>query len=260
MKKLQIIKEFQNLIPPLTKEEYKLLEQNILKEGIRESIMVYGDTIVDGHNRYEIAQKHNLEFDTTDGKFDSMGEAITWIIKNQLGRRNIFDFTRYELVVMVIEPELLIIGKEKQTRKPIDSVLAPGAKTKHDTRNIIAKKLGWGERKVGMAKFIKENANLETLQRLRNGKLTINKVYENIKEAQKASVLDAKTPFIQVTDSVEEPIKYKKRLTKYLLELDNVITGHMKKNKIADRDKIINEWLSIAANYEYYIKETEESI
>lgn len=263
MKKLQIIKEFQSLIPPLTKEEYDLLEQNILKEGIRDPIIVYGDTIVDGHNRYKIAQEHGLKVDTISKEFNSIDEAKIWIIENQLGRRNIFDFARYELVVEMVEPGLLIMGKEKMSEGGKGG--APDAEPSHNTCDIIAKKLGWCDRKVSMAKFVKQNANLEILQKLREGKISISKVYKKIKKVQKVSkdkegkAIITKPSSVQNVNSaeelIEELIKYKERSTNYLLEIDNTITNYMENNEITDRDKVINEWLSVAINYYYYIKE-----
>ena len=56
---LKIDPEFQNQIPPLTDDEYKQLEENILKEGkLLSPLIVWGNTLVDGHNRYAILQKH----------------------------------------------------------------------------------------------------------------------------------------------------------------------------------------------------------
>lgn len=211
MKKLQISKEFKSLIPQLSKGEFDLLEQSILEEGIRESLIVYGDIIVDGHNRYEIAQKHGLAFNTTNKEFGSTDEAVIWIKKNQLGRRNISDFTRYELVVGVVESDLLNMGKEKQGTKT--NLLSIIDKTAHNTQKVIAKKLGWSSTKVVMVKFVKQNANLEILRELRGGKISINKAYKNIKKAQKTSKNDsvkatiAKTETIQDTNSTEEVTK-----------------------------------------------------
>ena len=56
---LEIKEEFKKLIPPLTSEEFKQLEQNCLAEGIREAILTWNGFIIDGHNRYEIATKWN---------------------------------------------------------------------------------------------------------------------------------------------------------------------------------------------------------
>ena len=52
---LKIDPEFQSQIPPLTDDEFKQLEENILKEGkLISPLIVWGNTLVDGHNRYEI--------------------------------------------------------------------------------------------------------------------------------------------------------------------------------------------------------------
>ena len=86
--------KFKDLIPPLTDEEYKQLEANILSDGIREPIMVWGDIIIDGHNRYEIAQRHNLPFETKNKDFADETQAKLWIINNQFGRRNLSLYQR----------------------------------------------------------------------------------------------------------------------------------------------------------------------
>ena len=54
---LKIDPEFQSQIPPLTDDEFKQLEENILKEGkLISPLIVWGNTLVDGHNRYAILQ------------------------------------------------------------------------------------------------------------------------------------------------------------------------------------------------------------
>ena len=86
---LTIDNELRDLIPPLTSEEFEQLEQNILEEGIREALIVWNKTIVDGHNRYDIALEHGLDYDIDEREFESKDEVINWMIDNQLGRRNL---------------------------------------------------------------------------------------------------------------------------------------------------------------------------
>ena len=86
---LKIEPEFQELIPPLTAEEYKQLEDNIIREGCRDALVVWNGFIVDGHNRYEICQRHGVEFKTVDHQFSNKDEVMDWIDANQLGRRNL---------------------------------------------------------------------------------------------------------------------------------------------------------------------------
>lgn len=86
---LKIDNEFKNLIPPLKTEELERLEKSILTEGIRDALIVWGDVLIDGHNRYAIANKHGLSYKTKALEFDGREDVVLWIINNQLGRRNL---------------------------------------------------------------------------------------------------------------------------------------------------------------------------
>ncbi len=78
---------------PLKPEEYRHLEESILQEGCREPLVVWEkdgkNILIDGHNRYEICLKHNIPFKVVKKSFDGMDEAVEWVYKNQLGRRNL---------------------------------------------------------------------------------------------------------------------------------------------------------------------------
>lgn len=86
---ISIDQEFKNLIPPLSEEEYHQLEQNIIRDGCREPLVVWGDVIVDGHNRYAICCQHSVKFETHQMEFSSRDAVMDWIDSNQLGRRNL---------------------------------------------------------------------------------------------------------------------------------------------------------------------------
>ncbi len=105
---IKIKKDFKNLICPLHRQEYLQLEENILRDGCLDPIILWRGYIVDGHNRYEICTKHGLEFKTVEMEFDSEQEVIAWICANQLGRRNISQETRKFLIGMQYETEKLI--------------------------------------------------------------------------------------------------------------------------------------------------------
>ncbi|GHU02988.1 hypothetical protein FACS1894147_06150 [Spirochaetia bacterium] len=90
---ITINKQFKNLFRPLTEDEFDQLEANILKDGIRDPLVLWGDVLIDGHNRYSIAKKHNLKFKTVQKDFEDKTEAEIWMRSNQKGRRN---FTRLE--------------------------------------------------------------------------------------------------------------------------------------------------------------------
>ncbi|MDX5584306.1 MAG: hypothetical protein QNK20_05165, partial [Aureibaculum sp.] len=58
-----INQEFKKLIPKLSIEEFNQLEKNIISDGCRDPLVLWDDTIIDGHNRFEICNKHGIEFD-----------------------------------------------------------------------------------------------------------------------------------------------------------------------------------------------------
>lgn len=112
---MKIDEEFKNLIPKLTKEEFKQLEENIIEEGCREAIVLWNNTIVDGHNRYEICNRHNIIFKTINKEFSNREEAKMWIIKNQFGRRNLSTYDRGKLALQ-LEDLFAVKAKEKQLK------------------------------------------------------------------------------------------------------------------------------------------------
>lgn len=107
-KPLKIKKEFKNLIRPLHRQEFLQLEENILRDGCLNPIITWKGFIVDGHNRYEICSKHNVDYKVLEMDFDSDEDVIAWICANQLGRRNISDETRKFLIGMQYESEKII--------------------------------------------------------------------------------------------------------------------------------------------------------
>ena len=84
---------FRDKIPKPTPEERRRLEENILADGyVREPLVLWAgrNTLVDGHNRWEIIQSHpELPYRTVEQEFSNEWAVIAWICRNQLGRRNI---------------------------------------------------------------------------------------------------------------------------------------------------------------------------
>jgi hypothetical protein len=87
--KLIIDPEFQDLIPVMTPDEKAGLEKSILEDGCRDPLVLWGETLVDGHKRFEICEKNEKEFKTVQKNFESREQAKLWIIANQLSRRNL---------------------------------------------------------------------------------------------------------------------------------------------------------------------------
>jgi hypothetical protein len=88
-----IREDFKALIPPLAADELEQLEANILKEGVRDHLIIWpvndSFVLVDGHNRFSVCQKHGLEFPFKQVAFKDDDDVRDWMIRNQLGRRNL---------------------------------------------------------------------------------------------------------------------------------------------------------------------------
>jgi len=87
--KIRIDEKFKSLIPPLAADELLQLEKNIIADGCREPLTIWGDILIDGHNRFAICEKHGIPFGTFALSFDNREAAEDWIDRNQLGRRNL---------------------------------------------------------------------------------------------------------------------------------------------------------------------------
>ena len=134
-KKIRILPEFENLIPPLAHEEFHQLRQNILTEGCREPLILWhhlklGEYIlIDGHNRYRICTENSIKFNIQLRDFSSTEEAKDWMLANQLGRRNLTSFQQSYLRGKRYANEKQAHGghrvaKRKDTTSPTASQLA----------------------------------------------------------------------------------------------------------------------------------------
>lgn len=179
---IKIDKEFKELIPPLTKEEYTQLEENIVKEGIRDPLVVWrtpngDDILVDGHNRWKISANHaGIRFEIVRKSFQSRAEAKAWIIKNQLGRRNIPPYVRAELA-LTLKPE---IEKKAKANQGTRTDISQKSVESHDTQKELARAAGVSHDTIHKVEKIQQKAPEETKQALRRGEISINQVYSGI--------------------------------------------------------------------------------
>ncbi len=183
-KKVKVDREFQSLIPPLTPDEYKQLEANLIADGCRDPLVTWQGVLLDGHNRLEICNRLGIEYQTVPKlSINNRTEAKDWIITNQLGRRNLQPFQRAELALK-LKPSIEAAAKEKYNKtvgRPKSSMKSTTKSTKPiDTRKTLAEKAGVSEDTIRKAEHIIEHADEETKASLRAGKTTINKEYKKI--------------------------------------------------------------------------------
>jgi len=113
-------------IDPLTEDEHEALERSLLAEGCRDALVLWGDLLVDGHNRYAICQKHGIEFQTRQNTtFKSIEDVHLWMIENHLGRRSVSDFQRGVLALR--KKEILLSRTPPEGSAPPDAGSADAA-------------------------------------------------------------------------------------------------------------------------------------
>lgn len=180
-------REFRDLIPPLTAEEYSGLEAAVVAEGCRDPLVVWGKTLVDGHNRYKICLEHGIPFQTVQKEFADRNDAIIWIIKNQFGRRNLPAYERARLALR-LKPVIAEKAKAQQIRTEENRVCQKSDKQAIDTKKELAKAAGVSHDTIAKVETIEAKASPETKAMLRKGDITINKVYQEIRRAEKEAV------------------------------------------------------------------------
>jgi N6-adenosine-specific RNA methylase IME4 len=190
---IKIDPEFKALIPPLAPDELRQLEENILRDGCRDPLVIWSETLIDGHNRFEICQRNKIPFETVEMEFESAAHVRIWMRKNQAGRRNLSDAWKIDLE-LGNKQDYLEIGKAKKIESGKEARAAQlGVLSQSDTtptpepvstRQEIAKAAGVSTGQVGMAEQIKKKAP-ELWEKAKQGEVSISGAYKEIKKEEK---------------------------------------------------------------------------
>lgn len=171
-----IDKEFESLIPPLTAEEFAQLEENCVKEGIRDALITWNGILVDGHNRFKIAAKHGLHWNEKRMEFADRNEVIRWIILNQFGRRNLSTYDR-SILALKLKPviaekakERMLAGKSNPNQKSDEGM----------TSKTLGKIAGVSHDTIHKVEAIQKSGNEQLIKDVREGRESINSGYQRI--------------------------------------------------------------------------------
>jgi hypothetical protein len=170
-------------IDPLTPEEHEALERSLLTEGCRDALVLWGDVLVDGHNRYGICQKHGIPFQTLQSTlFQNIEDVHLWMIDQHLGRRSVSDFQRG---VLALRKREILADKARQTEATstadsaapeaaqgaTESVVAPSP---IKTREDLAKAARLSSNQVVLIEKIQKQATPEVVAAVKSGVISIN--------------------------------------------------------------------------------------
>ena len=151
---LVIDPEFEQMLPPLTQEEFEGLEAEIVHDGkLMTPITLWGNIIVDGHNRYNILKKHpEIELITEQREFSDRWDVICWIIEHQRNRRNLTDMQRTDLLGRYYQAKKHKHGGDRGNQytkvASVENQHLPNSQKQGKVRTEIAKEFGVGATKV----------------------------------------------------------------------------------------------------------------
>lgn len=198
MKDLMIDPELKDLLPPLTDEEYKRLEKNILENGFDKNfpIMEWHGYIADGHNRYSICQKHNIEPVIGTLAYDTKEEVMQWMLDIQLGRRNLIPIQRIA-VAEKYRPIYKRQAKERQAeyhgnqydkKSGLTGNLPQVQNSKErnpTTDKILSGIAGVSEKTYRMGAKVLKSDNEDIKQRVLSGEISISAGYKELMQSKK---------------------------------------------------------------------------
>lgn len=173
-------------IDPLTPEEHDALERSLLAEGCRDALVLWGDVLVDGHNRYGICHRHNIPFQTLQCTlFKTIDDVHLWMIDQHLGRRSVSDFQRGVLALRKREilndrrlhsaPPTASDSDSPAAETTTPSATATGAPISPlKSREDIAKVARLSSNQVVLIEKIQKQATPEVVAAVKSGAISIN--------------------------------------------------------------------------------------
>jgi hypothetical protein len=168
---IQVNEELRTYIDPLTPDEHASLERSLLAEGCRDALVLWGDVLVDGHNRYAICQKHGIPFNTIQSdRFQSLDDVHLWMIDNHLGRRSVSDFQRG---VLALRKKEIVAARTQDSTAPAKEAKAPDPMPLN-TREDIAKAARLSTTTVSHIEKIRKTAAPELVAAVKSGTISIN--------------------------------------------------------------------------------------
>ncbi|WP_225764178.1 plasmid replication/partition related protein [Stenotrophomonas sp. Marseille-Q4652] len=210
--------ELKAYIDPLTPDEHEALERSILAEGCRDALVLWGNVLIDGHNRYGICSKHGIPFNTVQNtRFQSMEDVHLWMIEQHLGRRSVSDFQRGVLALRkraIIEArhhaEQEQLRRESEGEAPAETEDAdspPWEPAPKLSKADLARQAKLSASQVTMIEKIHTQAAPEVVEAVRSGAISISAaavVASLPEEEQRAAALAGKDELKQAARRARE--------------------------------------------------------
>lgn len=190
IKDLKVDKEFEDLLPILSMEELEKLENSILQYGMLDPIKIWQEPdtgewiIIDGHNRYNILKKHDIDWHFWQdykimGELETREDVKQWMLEQQLGRRNLSDAEKYEIV----QKFKGIFQKKAKENQSLGGKGIPNL-VKVNVQEEMSKAIGVSKGTYSKLDKVMKSDNEEVKQKLRHKKISVDKAYREIKNPE----------------------------------------------------------------------------
>ncbi len=174
---ITINEELRSFIDPLTANEHAALERSLLAEGCRDALVLWGDVLIDGHNRYDICTRHGIEFRTVQNTtFNSLDDVMLWVIDNHLARRSVSDYQRGVLALRkkdIVTARIAQRAAEPEAQAAPDAAKAPESPP-WNTREDVAKAARVSSNTISQIERIQKAATPQLVEAVRSGTISIN--------------------------------------------------------------------------------------
>lgn len=257
MNDIKIETEFKDLLPPLTEEQKKNLEKDIIKNGCLNPLIVWKDILIDGHHRYEICQRNNIPYDILEMEFKDKLAAMEWAWSNQKNRRNLNNYQLAE-IALKLKPAIEEKAKEKQLsslKQNKSTVNQKSDERTEDKKQIVEDKkpintlselskiAGVSRDTIHKVEVIEKKAPEDIKIKAKAGEITVNNAYNLTKTA----IEDEKK-----NEEVEE-VKNQEEAQKHLPENVIVLNKHEHEEKhifgITNFQKLSSEQIDMCLDH-----------
>lgn len=131
----EILPELKNCLPEHTPEQIKELDESLRAHNMLHGIITCtikgrpGIFLLDGHTRFSRAKELGVEVWEAEARihFNSIDEAIKWVCKNQLGRRNLTVEHQDVLLGRLYNAEKKAVGANQHTNGRVGQIEPPSS-------------------------------------------------------------------------------------------------------------------------------------
>ena len=182
--------EYEEIIPPLTDDEFERLKNSIAEVGLYEPIVVNKERVIlDGHHRFKACKDVGVLPRFTIKSFDTKIAEEIYVIETNVIRRQL---NQYHLTTLGLSLEEKYAVQA--TENMLKGVTLSQNKERVHSEEKAAKAIGLKKSTYYNAKYVLKNGTITQLELFKKGKKRAGSLYREIKHKEKIEELKAEIP------------------------------------------------------------------